>query len=157
IGVASAAAPAVVTAMTAATRAPSRAMARIRLGTAHILPRQAASCCSGTPLASVDVMSTTPESGRVQRPTAQTERLPETPTGIRGHPGVAVGMVLGSISSVQFGAALATTLFGRIGPAGTVFLRGAFGGLVLLAVAHRDVRRLRRGELRDVALFGVTL
>jgi inner membrane transporter RhtA len=66
-------------------------------------------------------------------------------------------MVLGSISSVQCGAALATTLFGRVGPAGTVFLRGGFAALILLAVAHRDVPALRRHELRDVALFGVTL
>ena len=66
-------------------------------------------------------------------------------------------MVLGSISSVQCGAALATTLFGAIGPAGAVFLRGGFGALILLAVAHRDVARLRRADLRDIALFGVTL
>jgi inner membrane transporter RhtA len=66
-------------------------------------------------------------------------------------------MVLGSISSVQCGAALATTLFGQIGPAGTVFLRGAFAALVLLAVAHRDVLRVRRSELGELALFGITL
>jgi inner membrane transporter RhtA len=76
---------------------------------------------------------------------------------IRGNPAVAVGMVVGSISSVQFGAALATTVFDRVGPAGAVFLRSAFGALILLAVAHRDLVRLRRAELRDVALFGLTL
>jgi inner membrane transporter RhtA len=89
--------------------------------------------------------------------TAAATARPETAGGIRGNPGVAVGMVLGSITSVQCGAALATTLFGRVGPAGTVFLRGAFAALVLLAVARRDVLRLRRSELRDIALFGVTL
>jgi inner membrane transporter RhtA len=77
--------------------------------------------------------------------------------GIRGNPAVAIGMVVGSISSVQFGAALATTLFDRVGPAGAVFLRSVFGALILLAVAHRDVLKLRRAELRDVALFGLTL
>jgi inner membrane transporter RhtA len=102
-------------------------------------------------------MSTTPETGRVERPAAQTERLPETPTGIRGNPAIAVGMVLGSISSVQCGAALATTLFDRIGPAGTVFLRAAFAALILVVVARRDVARLQRHELCDVFLFGVTL
>jgi inner membrane transporter RhtA len=66
-------------------------------------------------------------------------------------------MVVGSISSVQCGAALATTLFDRVGPAGAVFLRGAFAALILLVVANRDVLRLRRSELRDIALFGVTL
>jgi inner membrane transporter RhtA len=87
---------------------------------------------------------------------APTERL-GTSKGIRGNPAVAVSMVLGSISSVQCGAALATTLFGRIGPSGTVFLRGTFGALILLCVARRDVARLRRADLRDIALFGVTL
>jgi inner membrane transporter RhtA len=77
--------------------------------------------------------------------------------GIRGNPAVAVGMVVGSISSVQCGAALATTLFDQVGPAGAVFLRGAFAALILLVVANRDVLRLRRSELRDIALFGVTL
>jgi inner membrane transporter RhtA len=102
-------------------------------------------------------MASAPQTGKAQRPATQTARLPETPTGIRGNPAVAVGMVLGSITSVQCGAALATTLFGRVGPAGAVFLRGAFGALVLLAIARRDVLRLRREDLRDVALFGLTL
>jgi len=77
--------------------------------------------------------------------------------GIRGNPAVAVGMVVGSISSVQCGAALATTLFDQVGPAGAVFLRGAFAALILVAVAHRDLGRVRRADLREVALFGVTL
>lgn len=81
----------------------------------------------------------------------------ETAGGIRGNPAVAIAMVLGSISSVQCGAALATTLFGAIGPAGTVFLRGGFAALILLGVARRDVARVRRSDLRDIALFGVTL
>jgi inner membrane transporter RhtA len=104
-------------------------------------------------------MATSPETdtGSGSRPVAQTARLPETPTGIRGNPTVALAMVLGSISSVQCGAALATTLFGRVGPAGAVFLRAGFAALILLAVAHRDVVRLRRSDLRDVALFGVAL
>jgi inner membrane transporter RhtA len=97
------------------------------------------------------------ERGSGGRPATQVARLPETPTGLRGNPAVAVAMVLGSISSVQCGAALATTLFGAIGPAGAVFLRGGFAALILLAVAHRDVARVRRGDLRDIALFGVTL
>lgn len=104
-------------------------------------------------------MATGPDTsaGSGDRPAAQVERLPETPTGMRGNPAVALAMVLGSISSVQCGAALATTLFGRVGPAGAVFLRAGFAALILLAVAHRDVARLRRSDLRDVALFGVTL
>jgi inner membrane transporter RhtA len=99
-------------------------------------------------------MASAPQTEHDRR--APTDRL-GTSSGIRGNPAVAVGMVLGSISSVQCGAALATTLFGRVGPAGTVFMRGAFAALILLAVAHRDVRRLTRADLRDVFLFGVTL
>jgi inner membrane transporter RhtA len=101
-------------------------------------------------------MATTPDTGTAPRP-PMTSRGPETPGGIRGNPGIALAMVIGSISSVQCGAALATTLFDRVGPAGAVFLRGAFAALILLAVAWRDVRRLHREDLRDVALFGVAL
>lgn len=78
-------------------------------------------------------------------------------SSIRGNPAVAIGMVIGSISSVQCGAALATTLFDRVGPAGAVFLRGFFAALILLAVARRDVAKVRRADLREIALFGLTL
>lgn len=89
---------------------------------------------------------------------ASVARMATTPNpGIRGNPAVAVGMVVGSITSVQCGAALATTLFDRVGPAGAVFLRGAFGALILLAIAHRDVAKVRRADLRDIVLFGATL
>jgi inner membrane transporter RhtA len=81
----------------------------------------------------------------------------ETQDAIRGNPAVAVSMVLGSITSVQCGAALATTLFGRVGSEGAVFLRATFGALILLAVAHRDVVKLQRADLRDIVLFGITL
>lgn len=101
-------------------------------------------------MASVDRMATTSDTGARSSGGA--------PGGhIRGNPAVAVGMVIGSISSVQCGAALATTLFDRVGPAGAVFLRGFFAALILLAVAHRDLVNLRRADLRDVALFGLTL
>jgi inner membrane transporter RhtA len=98
-------------------------------------------------------MAMTPDTERGDRPSGNSPTGP----GIRGNPALAVGMIVGSISSVQCGAALATTLFDRVGPAGAVFLRGVFGALILLAVAHRDVARLRRADLRDIVLFGVTL
>jgi inner membrane transporter RhtA len=69
----------------------------------------------------------------------------------------AAAMVLGSILSVQCGSALATTLFDEVGPGGAVFLRTAFGALVLLGLAGRSVRPPRGTELRDVVLFGVAL
>ena len=44
------------------------------------------------------------------------------------------GMVLGSVVSVQIGAAVATTLFDELQPEGAVLLRTLFGALVLLAL-----------------------
>jgi inner membrane transporter RhtA len=66
-------------------------------------------------------------------------------------------MVLVSIVSVQGGAALATTLFDEIGPAGAVFLRAAFGALVLLALTRAAALRVREWPHRDVILLGVTV
>jgi inner membrane transporter RhtA len=64
-------------------------------------------------------------------------------------------LVVGAATSVQCGAALATHLFGRIGPLATVWLRLAFGALMLLAVAHaRRGRREARFDLRTVVVFG---
>lgn len=62
-------------------------------------------------------------------------------------PGVApVGLVLGSVCSVQIGAAIAKGLFEDLGPAGTVFLRTAFAALVLIAI-WRPWRALRTARL----------
>lgn len=88
---------------------------------------------------------------------ASVARMATGREGIRGNPAVAVGMVVGSISSVQCGAALATTLFDRVGPAGAVFLRSLFAALILLAVARRDIAKVGRPHLREVALFGLAL
>jgi inner membrane transporter RhtA len=79
--------------------------------------------------------------------------MPATPAETRA----ATAMVLGSIVSVQCGAALATTLFDQVGPGGAVFLRSALAALVLLVVARRGLRPLRGSRLRDVILFGVAL
>jgi inner membrane transporter RhtA len=65
-------------------------------------------------------------------------------------------LVLGSIVSVQSGAALATGLFGSIGPAGAVLLRAGFGALALLALM-RGRLRLRGWPHRDVWLLGASV
>jgi len=65
-------------------------------------------------------------------------------------------MALGSIVSVQLGAALATTLFDSVGAAGAVFLRALFGALLLLALARGSFAPLR-GWPRDVVLFGAAV
>jgi len=66
-------------------------------------------------------------------------------------------LVLGGIASVQFGAALAATLFDRVGPAGTALLRLAFGSVVLLAVWRPRLSGRTRAELELAAVFGLVL
>jgi inner membrane transporter RhtA len=66
-------------------------------------------------------------------------------------------LVIASIVSVQCGSALATTLFDEIGTAGAVFLRAAFGALVLLAWTRGEVLRAREWPHRDVFLLGVAV
>jgi inner membrane transporter RhtA len=66
-------------------------------------------------------------------------------------------LVVSAIGCVQFGAAIATTLFDRVGPAGTVLLRLIFGSAVLLAVWRPSIRGRTGRELALAALFGVVL
>ncbi len=68
-----------------------------------------------------------------------------------------VALVLTGVTSIQFGAALAATLFDEAGPSGTSVLRLGFAAAILLAVwrpwrRHHDPRALRL-----VAIFGLTL
>lgn len=70
---------------------------------------------------------------------------------------VAVGLVLTGIASVQFGSALATTLFEEAGPAGTVLLRTLFAAIVLAAIWRPAFRALGGATRRDIALFGICL
>lgn len=69
----------------------------------------------------------------------------------------AVGLVLASVSSLQFGAALAGTLFDQVGPLGAVLLRLGFGAVILGAVARPSLRGLTREQRRLALLFGLTL
>jgi inner membrane transporter RhtA len=68
-----------------------------------------------------------------------------------------MALVLGAISSVQFGAALAKTLFDEIGAGGTVFLRVLFAALVLALVWRPRVAGLRRRDIWLAVVFGLTL
>jgi inner membrane transporter RhtA len=65
--------------------------------------------------------------------------------------------VLGGITSVQFGSALATTLFDRTGPAGAVLLRLVAATVVLLVVWRPKLSGRTRRELLLAAAFGVVL
>ncbi len=66
-------------------------------------------------------------------------------------------LVVGAIASVQFGAALATTVFDRIGPAGAVTLRLLSASVVLMAIWRPRVHHLNGRELRLVCGLGVVL
>jgi inner membrane transporter RhtA len=66
-------------------------------------------------------------------------------------------LVLAGIASVQFGAALAKSLFDEIGPAGTVFLRVLLASLVLMAFWRSSARGRSRSDWRLVAAFGLSL
>lgn len=65
--------------------------------------------------------------------------------------------MLGAVFSVQFGAALATTLFDDLGSGGTVLLRLLFGALLLVAVGRPRLRGRTREEWLLALAFGVSL
>ncbi len=68
-----------------------------------------------------------------------------------------VPLVLVAITSLQFGAALAGTIFDDVGPAGTALLRALFAAIVLQAIWRPRVRDHAPRDLRLVALFGLVL
>lgn len=69
----------------------------------------------------------------------------------------ALALVLAAVLSVEFGAALAVTLFDEVGPLGTVVLRTVAGCLVLLLLFRPRIRGRARHELALAAAFGLVL
>jgi inner membrane transporter RhtA len=67
------------------------------------------------------------------------------------------GLVLSAIASVQFGSAVAATLFARIGPAGAVALRLVTATIVLLVLWRPRVRGRSARELLLAGAFGLVL
>ena len=57
--------------------------------------------------------------------------------------------------SVQVGATIARHLFAFLGPAGTVFVRVAFGAGILLAIARPRWPRFDARQWRAIVLFGL--
>ena len=68
-----------------------------------------------------------------------------------------VPLVLVGIASVQFGAALAGTIFDETGPAGATLLRALFAALILVAIWRPRPSAYSARDLRLVALFGLVL
>jgi inner membrane transporter RhtA len=66
-----------------------------------------------------------------------------------------VPVLLCGIVSIQFGAALAATLFDDLGPAGTSVLRLGFAAIILVALWRPRVRGRDPHALRLVAVFGL--
>jgi inner membrane transporter RhtA len=68
-----------------------------------------------------------------------------------------MSLVMGAVASVQLGAAVATTLFDDLGPAGTVLLRTGFAAIALLLLWRPQIRGKEPVALRDAVLFGLAL
>ena len=68
-----------------------------------------------------------------------------------------IALVLGAVTSIQFGAAIAVTLFDDVGSAGVSALRLGFAALVLLAVWRPRPRAYAREDLRLAVAFGLAL
>lgn len=73
------------------------------------------------------------------------ERIPSAP------------LVIGAITSVQFGSAIAATLFAKIGPGGAVLMRMLFGAVIVVALWRPRVRGRSRRDLALGGLFGLVL
>jgi inner membrane transporter RhtA len=72
-------------------------------------------------------------------------------------PAPSPALVLGAIASVQFGSAIATTLFHRIGPGGAVWLRLLFGTVILIPLWRPRLAGRTRRELVLPFVFGLVL
>ncbi|QEC50896.1 EamA family transporter [Baekduia soli] len=68
-----------------------------------------------------------------------------------------MALVLSGVTSIQFGAALAATLFDELGPGGTSLLRLAFAAVILVAVVRPRLRGRSAHALWMAAAFGLAL
>jgi inner membrane transporter RhtA len=68
-----------------------------------------------------------------------------------------VALVVAAVTSLQFGASYAVTLFDELGPAGAAFLRLAVAAIVLLAIWRPRVAGHPLADLRVALAFGVAL
>jgi inner membrane transporter RhtA len=82
---------------------------------------------------------------------------PPAESGPPAPPASGVPLILVAISSLQFGAAIAGTIFDETGPAGTALLRAFFAAVILLAIWRPSVRGRSARDLRLVAAFGLVL
>jgi inner membrane transporter RhtA len=75
----------------------------------------------------------------------------------RSGPAAPILAVLGSMSSIQIGAALAQHLFPAVGAPGTTALRVGLAALILLAIRRPSIWGLDGASLRALLLYGASL
>jgi inner membrane transporter RhtA len=68
-----------------------------------------------------------------------------------------VALVVAAVTSLQFGAGYAVTLFDDLGPAGAAFVRLAVAAVVLLAIWRPRLAGHPPADLRVAVAFGITL
>jgi inner membrane transporter RhtA len=66
-------------------------------------------------------------------------------------------LVVAAVSSVQFGGALAKTLFDEVGPGGAVFMRMFFAALVLAVIWRPRLSGYTRRDIALVLVYGISL
>lgn len=66
-------------------------------------------------------------------------------------------LIVGSCTSLQFGAALATPLLASAGPGPTTMMRLVLAGLILLPFCRPRVRRWDRAQWKAALLFGLAM
>ena len=82
----------------------------------------------------------------------------EAAAGHRALAGVPpIPLVIAGTLSVQFGGAVAFTLFDEVGAAGTTLLRLLLSALMLLALARPSLRGRSRSDMKLAVAFGVNL
>jgi inner membrane transporter RhtA len=90
-----------------------------------------------------------------RRPYRFTRHLTRLTNGSHAQRNLAVLFALGSMSSIQLGAALSQPLFSRLGPAGVVTLRLVFAAVVLGPLVPRALAGRRPRELAVPVALGV--
>jgi inner membrane transporter RhtA len=68
-----------------------------------------------------------------------------------------IALVIAAVTSLQFGAGFAVTLFDELGPAGAALVRLAVAAVVLVAIWRPRVAGHPRADVRVAALFGLSL
>ena len=66
-------------------------------------------------------------------------------------------LVLGAVASVQFGGAVAKTLFDDIGPGGTAWLRVLFAAVILMLIWRPSIAGRSRADLGLAVAYGFAL